>query len=290
MLITYVPSGPLSRCVDKIWFASRDATPHERELSLPTGRADIVIPLLQDSLMRFDSIGADAPTHFRGGIVSGAHDRFAVRGTAHASMVIGVHFRPGGAATLFGEPFGQLRNRTVLLDALWGPTARDLRERLQSARLLSRRFQIMEEVLLARFGAAPPADPLVVQALRELQRDPTVARTGAIQRASNCSPAQFIRRFSAAVGLTPKRYARVLRFNDVLARVCRAGPREWAEVAADAGYCDQSHLIQEFRRFAGMTPGTWKPLSTTQPTHVPIVGPGNGAKISPIQGSSTPVA
>ena len=239
---------------------------------------DIVIPLLQDSLVRFDNLDGTEPTHLRGGIVSGSHDRFVVRGTATASTVIGVHFRPGGAAALFGGAVGELRNRTVLLDVLWGQPARDLRERLQSTRPLSKRFRIMEEALLARLGAAPQADPLVVQALRTLQRNPSVARIEAVQRASCCSPAQFIRRFNAAVGLTPKRYARVLRFNNMLSDVARVGPREWAGVAADAGYCDQSHLIHEFKRFAGVTPSTYIPLSTEQPTHLPIVGSGEGEK------------
>lgn len=62
-----------------MWFVSRDALPHSRERALPTGRVDIVIPVLQDSVVRFDSVDSVQARHLRGAVVSGAHDRFLVR-------------------------------------------------------------------------------------------------------------------------------------------------------------------------------------------------------------------
>ena len=74
------------------------------------------------------------------------------------------------------------------------------------------------------------------------------------------------------MGLTPKRYARVLRFGVLLPSLApslvRLGPRDWAQLAAGAGYFDQSHLIREFRQFAGMAPGAYAPVSADQPAHV----------------------
>lgn len=273
MLITHRPSAALAPYVDAIWFVSRDALPHSRERGLPTGRVDIVIPLLQDSVVRFDSVDSAQAQHLRGAVVSGAHDRFLVRGLGGPSSVIGVHFKPGGAAAFLGTRLGELRNRSVLLDEVWGPMARDLRERLQSARDLPRKFMILEAVLLARLRSAAPADAMVAAALRALARDPSAARIAAVQGASNCPAQQFIRRFEALVGLTPKRYARVLRFNALLPQLVRVGPRDWAEVAFEAGYYDQSHLIYEFKRLAGMTPTAYRPVQDDQPTHVAIVGP-----------------
>lgn len=273
MLVTHRPAAALAPYVDTIWFVSRQAMPHSRERSLPTGRFDIVIPLLQDSVVRFDSVDSAQAHHLRGATVSGAHDRFLVRGMGGPSCVIGVHFRPGGAAAFFGASLRDLRNRTVLLDDVWGPMARDLRERLQSQPDLSRKFEILEEVLLSRLRAAAPADAMVSAALGALARDPTTARIQAVQDASNCSAQQFIRRFEAVVGLTPKRYARVLRFNALLPQLVRVGPRDWAEVACEGGYYDQSHLVHEFRRLAGLTPTEYRPVRADQPTHVAVVRP-----------------
>jgi AraC-like DNA-binding protein len=271
MIITHRPTAPLATYVDSIWFTSRDALPHARERSLPTGRVDIVIPLLQDSIVRFNGVDSSDARHFRGAVVSGAHDRFVVRGMGGASSVIGVHFKPGGAAIFFGGALRQFSNQTILLDDVWGAAARDLRQRLQAALHASHKIRILENELLSRLSGAGPVDRMVTWALHALELNPSAARIAAVQRAADCSPQQFIRRFAGTVGITPKRYARVLRFNTLLPRLARVGPRGWANVAAEAGYFDQSHLIHEFRRLAGITPASYEPLHVGQPTHVPIM-------------------
>lgn len=253
-----------------LWFASRAALHHRRERGLPSGRVDIVIPLLQDSVLRFDSVHASTPRQLRGAVVSGAHDRFFVRGTDGPSLVIGVHFRPGGAAAFFGGALGELRNQTVPLEDLWGALARDLRERLQAEPQIAQKLRILEDALLSRLAVAPTADAMVTQALQMLEQDPAGARIADVQRAAHCSPQPFIRRFEAAVGLTPKRYARVLRFNALLSRLVRVGPRDWAQLAVEGGYFDQSHLNHEFKRLAGLTPAAYVPIGADQPTHVAI--------------------
>jgi len=55
------------------------------------------------------------------------------------------------------------------------------------------------------------------------------------------------------VGLGPKLLCRILRFQQVFRAVERAD-KNWARIAADCGYHDQSHLIRDFRQFAGQTP------------------------------------
>lgn len=247
MMVTHRPTTPLSTYVDTIWFASRDALPHTRERSLPTGRVDIIVPLLQESIVRFDRVDASDARHFRGAVVSGTHDRIAVRGMGGASSVIGVHFKPGGAATCFGPTLRQFGNQTILLDEVWGTAAHDLRQQLQDAPQASQTIRILEAELLSRLLGARPIDRMVAWAVSAFELNPSAARIATAQRASSVSPQLFIRRFAESVGITPKRYARVLRFNALLPRLARVGPRDWADVAAEGGYFDQSHLIHEFR-------------------------------------------
>ncbi len=270
MHLRHRPSGPLHTYVDSLWYSSRDALPHTRERCLPTGCADIVVPLLQDHVIRYDSEHDTQARRFRGAIVQGAFDRFGVRGTEGASAVVGVHFRPGGAAAFFGGALPALRNRTELLEDLWGSSARELRERLQAAASPQQALQLLQAHLVQRLLDATPLDPLAVFAIDAFQRDPAHARVEPVQRASGCTPAQFIRRFEQAVGLTPKRFARVLRLGVMLPQLVRCGPRDWAQIAAGAGYFDQSHLIREFRSLAGIAPGAYAPVQPDQPTHVAL--------------------
>ena len=270
MFLRHPPSAPLAPFVESLWFSRRGALPHTRERSLPTGCVDIVIPLLQDDILRYDDEDDVQVRRLRGGVVQGPHDRYNVRGTEGPSVVVGVHLRAGAAAALFGGALPELRNRTLLLEDLWGLAARDLHEQLAGEPSPRAALQLLEAHLLYRLRHAAPTDPMVAAAIDALQRDPALSLIEPVQRASGCTPAQFIRRFEQAVGLTPKRYARVLRFNAMLPAVARAGPRDWAQLAAAAGYFDQSHLINEFRRLAGMTPGTYTPVRPDQPTHVAL--------------------
>jgi AraC-like DNA-binding protein len=270
MYLCQSPAGPLRAHVDSLWYSARPAWPHRRERCLPTGCADIVVPLLQDHLIRYDGEHDAQGRRLRGAIVQGPFDRFGVRGTGGASVVVGVHFRPGGAAAFFGGALPALHNRTETLDDLWGPWAGELRERLQAAASPRLALQLLHDLLLQRLREAGPPDPLAAFAIAAFRRDPGRARVEPVQRASGCTPAQFIRRFEQAVGLTPKRFARVLRLGELLPQLARCGPRDWAQIAAGAGYFDQSHLIREFRQLTGLTPGAYAPVQADQPTHVAL--------------------
>lgn len=275
MVLRQRPAAPLSRYVDCLWFSARAALPHTRERFLPTGCADIVIPLLQQHLVRYDGVDDTQGRRLRGAIVQGPFDRFGVRGTEGASAVVGVHFTPGGAAAFFGGALPELRNRTALLEDLWGSTARELHERLQAAETPRQALWRLHEQLLQRLRAAAPPDLLADFAIAAFRRDPACARVEPVQRTSGCTPAQFIRRFEMAVGLTPKRYARVLRLGVLLPQLVRSGPRDWAQIAAGGGFFDQSHLIREFRHLAGIAPGAYTPTEADRPTHVALATPKN---------------
>ena len=272
MFFSRRPVAPLAAFVDTLWTSERAALPHARERNLPTGCVDIVIPLLDGQrITRFTGVDDLAGDSFSGGVVQGAQDRSYQRETHGAAAVVGVHFKPGGAAVFFGGALPELRNRTVSLDVLWGPCARYLREELQATAGPHARLQRLESYLMARLQKTAPADAMAFAALYALRQQPAAALIEPVQRASGCSPAQFIARFEQAVGLTPKRYARVLRFHALIQRVAHRRPDDWAQAAVEAGYADQSHLIHEFKRLAGITPRAYLPIAPDHPTHVAVV-------------------
>jgi len=271
MLLTRRPIAPLDTFVDTLWASERGALPHARERNLPTGCADIVIPLLErQAITRFTSVDDLHGERFCGAVLQGAQDSPHQRDTLSASSVVGVHIKPGGAAPFFRGALAELRNRTVLLDDLWGASARALRDDLQSAPGAHARLLRLEAFLLARLQLAASPDTMVFAALRSLARQPAAALIEPVQRDSGCSPAQFIARFEKTVGLTPKRYARVLRFNALIQRIAQHRPTDWAQTAVEAGYADQSHLIHEFKRLAGITPAAYRALAPDHPTHTVV--------------------
>jgi len=275
MLLTRRPIAPLVPHVETLWASERGALPHPREFNLPTGRVDIVIPLLDGQrISRYRSSDDPMGEHFDGGVVHGAHDQACQRDTTGPSCVVGVHFKPGGAAAFFGGALPALRNQTVPLEAVWGPSAHALREELQDTAGLHARLLRLEAYLMARLALAKPEDRLVAHAVQAMAQDPTTTHIEPLQRASGLGPTRFIARFEQQVGLTPKRYTRVLRFHALLSRLAVSPSNDWALTAAEAGYADQSHLIHEFKRITGMTPTAYAPLQPDQPTHMAVPPPG----------------
>ncbi|MCA9559353.1 MAG: helix-turn-helix domain-containing protein, partial [Myxococcales bacterium] len=110
-------------------------------------------------------------------------------------------------------------------------------------------------------------DPAVGFALKRLDRGATVRD---VARALDYSPRRLRRHFAAAVGLNPKRYAGLARFHRVVRRVAAGAPDSWADLALDAGYVDQAHLVRDFRAFSGLTPTQYRPRAPDEPNHVPL--------------------
>lgn len=188
--------------------------------------------------------------------VAGLHER-PVR-TEHPGRQYGIQLDlpPLTAYTLLGRPLGELGNTTVGLDDLLGPSARGLVEALGAAPDWTARFALLDRALTARLDRGPRAAPEVGWAWRELSR--TGGRTGvaALTAATGWSHRHLATRFRQQVGLSPKAFGRVLRFQRAVRLLTAPARPTLAEIAAACGYFDQAHLNRDFRDLAGTTPTT----------------------------------
>lgn len=166
--------------------------------------------------------------------------------------VMAVRFRPAGAHAFFRLDLDELTDRWVALEEL-GRDWRELALRLGEAQRWDARMRLLEGELLRRIDRAPPGGGRAAAALDLLHGAETPPRIAQVARAAGLSTRQLERVFRREVGLTPKHYARLLRFRRMLGALDRTDPR-WADLALQAGYSDQPHLVREFREFAGLTP------------------------------------
>jgi AraC-like DNA-binding protein len=121
---------------------------------------------------------------------------------------------------------------------------------LCAATTTSERFAILELELLSRLDARR-VHPAVTHALDVLAHPQ--ARVRDIAKATSLSQRRLIELFTAAVGITPKRFGRVLRYHRATA-LARSAAFDWTRIAYQCGYYDQAHLIRDFRELADMTP------------------------------------
>lgn len=266
----YRPPAPLSAYVDLIWYYTGFSRGHAKERLLPTGTTELVINLHEDEVRTYDPDNLDRCIRHPGSVVVGVHTRYFVLDTEEQTNVIGVHFKPGGAFPFLPPPAHELRDEHVDLEAIWGLEARFLRERLLAAATPEGKFAVLEQALLARLGRIPEPHGAVLHALRCIDGAPHLQTIAGLTERLGLRPKRFIQLFTEQVGLTPKVYCRIQRFQRVIAQVGQQRRVDWADVAAGCGYYDQAHFIRDFRAFSGLNPGTYLGLRGDYQNHVPI--------------------
>jgi len=167
------------------------------------------------------------------------------------TFVIG--FQPDGIYRLFSVPTSELTDFDCEAHSVLGSMITKLGERLGNAKSFAERVQFVEEVLLPRAllsggrdGMSAAAHGIILASGR--------ARIPDLASKAGLGIRQFERRFLLQIGMRPKLFARVARFEAELEYKARFGNRSWADVAHSFGYHDQMHMVHDFAEFTGATP------------------------------------
>jgi AraC-like DNA-binding protein len=267
LYVDRVPSPPLDRFIASIWYCESAPRPLSLERILPTGAAQLIVNLREDRTRLYHpETGAIAESS--GTILAGVSTRFTIIDTDDQEHVAGVSFRPGGISVFFSTPAYELCDADVPVESLWSRArATRLREQLLAAPTPAARIDILERTMLAAWQSHA-VDPAIAFALENFAGLPDTAHIPAIAERIGLSPKRLVERFKAAVGITPKRYCRILRFQRALASAEGGRRVDWTRIALDCGYFDQAHFIHDFRSFAGITPTGYDACRTQFRNHV----------------------
>jgi AraC-like DNA-binding protein len=235
------PVGALRRHLSALWVWKGTAPPIRHRV-LPDGCIDIVF-------------GA-------GGTAEGDSQMLSVVGTmtrhievsrAELPLVLGARFRPAGAVPFLECSASEITDASVPLEDVWGKDANRLHERLAECVSISERLDILQGALLVRLAGARQEDTRMMYAARCIANDTTFSNLSDLAVDLGMSLRQFRRRFQAEVGIGPKRFSRIIRFQRLLETVLERGGL-WADLALEHGYFDQAHLIRDFKEFTGLGP------------------------------------
>lgn len=164
-----------------------------------------------------------------------------------------INFTPLGARRFFGQPMSELTDRMVGLDDVLGVEGIALREKLGNAQDWSSRFDMAEAFVAARLTEARETPAEIAWAYDRIIMSGGRFRISSLAGGLGWSRKHLSGKFSDAIGVGPKTLSRIVRFNRALG-LSRLDKSDWADIAADCGYADQSHLVREFRDLAGQTP------------------------------------
>ncbi len=265
-----MPGPPLSAFVSLFWLHEGEPPAHRRERLMPDGSMQLVINLRKEAMRVYDRDDLGRELAIREALISGPRANYFVIDTATQVSLVGVHFKPGGAAPFLGLPADEVRDQSIALEVFWRRQAGVLRERLLAAATPEDKFRALEQVLLERAARPLTRHPAVAFALDALDAAPQTQRMADLIDRIGYSQRRFIQLFRGEIGLTPKLYARVQRFQRVMKLLHRAETVDWTELALACGYFDQAHFIKEFRGFSGLSPSAYLSSRGDRLNHVAI--------------------
>jgi AraC-like DNA-binding protein len=249
--VSRVPRPPLHELIDDLYYL--EGAPPYPWLTLPPAPSALLIVNL-GAPFRTRARSDLEPAEYADGVVISTLTRALEFGYPAGTRSVGVHFKPWGLAPFLAMPAVELRDRPVTVEEVWGrPATEELRDRLATAAGPREMLTLLEEKLMRRVCETAGLG-LVRHTSSVIAAATGAVAIGDLSAAAGVSSTHLAQRFKEIVGITPKRLARTYRFAATVLPIDPAGPVDWLELAAGAGYYDQAHFVNEFRAFTGLTP------------------------------------
>jgi AraC-like DNA-binding protein len=254
----------LAGLVELIW-QSEGTTTEDYDRHFPNGTLELLVNLGGE---RFELVEPEGAGTFRTTWLCGQLLGPIVTTQPRRHAVLGVRLRPAGAYALLSAPLRCLTHTVVELEDVVGGAARELVARCREATSVEARFRIAAVWLAERTAGARAVDPAIAWATMQIEAHGGDVPIAHLRRETGLSKTRLAAAFRDQIGISPKLYARIVRFRGTLAMVER-GTGSLADVALAAGYYDQPHFNAEFRELTGWSPSEF--LVARYPTGVPLL-------------------
>ncbi len=275
--IERLPHPALANSVKSFWYVRDPQAASSLERVLPAGHMQMVFSLANDYLTDCGEFltrpsGMASARRSAAALVTGMRWRYDLIDTLDMKELMGVVFRPGRTTLFLPENTAAFAGSDTPLEGVWGQSAETLRTRLQEAENIEDKFSVLEAAFLRRLyegkGTEPPA--AVLLALDRISMADSAVSIHEVVRATGLSDRRLSQIFCEQVGVTPKVYQRIVRFQRAVQQIHRGSEVRWAQLALECGYYDQSHFVNEFREFSGICPSAYSRTTRVWSNHVPV--------------------
>ncbi|MEM7801391.1 MAG: helix-turn-helix domain-containing protein [Chloroflexota bacterium] len=265
----HTPTDPLRSFVKSIILYEGYTGSHRFEMLLPDGNLQLVIAL--DDRPRAIYGGAGKPDRaLKQAWLTGLQMQPVIYHSEQNASTLVIQFEVGGLFALTGMPASEFESAMIDASSVIDCWLEELRDALYHIPFVNR-LQYAEACLLDQllksqrdlnYSRPVGAVWYAVQALYQNHSSLSI-----ISDSVNYSQKRLIELFKLHVGVSPKRYARLLRFSRALQHV--TGGENLSEIAHQLGYYDQAHMSNEFRSFAAMTPAVYRQSPRDYPHVLP---------------------
>ena len=267
------PVFPLDQFIENLVYFDGLTAPHNLDRFLPDGNTEIIIDLTERPQYIYDNETLREIQACRYAWVSGVRTKPITIPSGTGSRMLVVAFKKGKAFPFYPFPISELTDTVAEADLVFGRKFHHLREQLLAARSVERMFQLMEQFLLHQAGSAirdEISTRCIDYALSSILQRPSLPRLRQLSDEIGYSQKHFIHLFRQQVGVSPKQYLKIMRFQRVICAIENNEFVPWSHIALESGYYDQAHFIQDFKHFSGFTPKEYIKRKTATLNYIPV--------------------
>ena len=246
------PQGVLAQYVRFFWSLEAEVSASDSFLhrALPDNCVELIFYCKGE--LSISSPSGDEGMTFSSGVFGQAQKFRQFRSTSDFAL-FGVYLYPYSFKKLFDLPASELTNEKVDSVTLWGNDGKILEEQVILAPNKQKRVELVSEFLLKKIRSKPDHDRAFVQQIKSVADSNSIRSIASFAHECHLSRRQFERKFKEHSGFSPKDFFSIVRFKNVLKEIGQ-NTNSLAQIAINAGYYDQSHFTNEFRKLSGYTP------------------------------------
>jgi AraC-like DNA-binding protein len=183
--------------------------------------------------------------------------------------LVKVIFQPGGLFHLLGgAPMGEFTDAAIDAECVFGREMGELIQQLMNTARYAEMIGVVDAYLVQKFGRLRLRREPIDRVGSCLQAGRPSTSLDYLARQSCLSLRQFERKFRERMGVSPKLFLRIARFNQAYALKEQAPARDWLDIALACGYADYQHMVKDFKQFAGVTPPLLLQAEARSPEHI----------------------
>lgn len=260
------PSYPLNQYIESMVYYSGHNLDYTYEKILPDGVVQLFIEL--DGIERVLISGNDNRSKqlLKDAWVTGIQKRHITYLLERSETTLCIRFTPGSFYTLTDIPQSDIEDSTVDATLIFGQSISGLKERILHCSKVQDIFQVVEHYFMDKVKQENTEHPII----RYMYQNIDIPLSKLVQK-TGYSQKHLIHLFKKHIGLTPKYFQRIYRFNKALNDL-QAMPYEldWQHIVFNNNYYDQAHFIKEFNHFSGISPQSYMEAGGTCPKFVRI--------------------
>jgi AraC-like DNA-binding protein len=273
ILQTHKPAFPLNGFVENLVYYHGLTALHNVDRFLPDGKTEIILDLTENPQYIYDNETLQEIQICRHAWVSGVRTRPITIPSGKGSRMLIVAFKKGRAYPFYPFPMSELTDTVAEADLVFGRKFHDMRQQLLAAKSPERMFQLVESSLLQQAGGRLQEETparCIAYAVSSIIQKPTARRLSQLSDEIGYSQKHFIDLFRQHVGVSPKQYLRIMRFQKAIGVIENKECIRWGDIALESGYFDQAHFIHDFKHFSGFTPNEYMKRKAVTLNYVPV--------------------